>query len=132
MSQAKLAMVLTKSIVGLIAASTLLLGSQAYADGHAKSACELPQHAGTIPDGSTASEEELTAAVVKFRGFQGKLEDYRNCINKEIAVVQKSKHSKDEKKSMVTELSDLYDNSVNVETELAEQVNAAIRAFKAR
>ena len=132
MSQAKLANVLTKSIVGLIAASTLILGSQAYADGHAKSACELPEHTGTIPDGSTASKEELTAAVGKFRGFQDKLAEYRDCINGEIAVVQKSKQSDEEKASMIAELSDLYDASVTVETEWADKVNTAIRAFKAR
>lgn len=82
-----------------------------------------------IPDGNVASQDELVAAQKAIKGFQGELQEYRDCID----GMQKALNP--EAETTVNEmaaLNALYDGSVDAEDKLAEEFNLAVRAFKAR
>lgn len=74
----------------------LALGSAA----HAQATCTYPRAPGAIPDGNTASKEEMIAAKNDVNRYNTEMNGYLDCIKLEInAATPKdpSKLSKDEK-----------------------------------
>lgn len=90
--------------------------------------CTLPE-APIIPDGNVASEDELISAQSSIKAYQATLGDYRTCLETNSAALDAEAEDYQEKSSSIL---DLYNASVDAETNVAEEFSAAVRAFKAR
>lgn len=116
----------------------LAFSGQVYAEHHknsehakaGKTAMECTMGTGPIiPDGNVASEDELVAASGAMKEYQGRLQEYRICVeNLEKALDPEAEETALE----LAELRAKYDRSVDAESVIAEEFNAAVRAFKAR
>lgn len=115
---------MTKKLTPLLFASTLSL----LITGHAYAECEVPA-APIIPDGNVASEDELVAAQIAVKTFQGKLVDYRDCLlKKELAADQQA----EDYEAKTAEILALSNASVDMEEKIAEEFNQAVRSYKER
>ena len=52
----------------------------------ARAACEMPALVASIPDGQTASEEELLAAQTEVQAYIAAMDDYIACQNEEMTA----------------------------------------------
>ena len=82
-----------------------------------------------IPDGNVASEDELVAAQKAIKIYQTSLIDYRTCLDEAGAGLDPE--NEDDQK-VAADLSSRYNASVAAETQVADEFNVAVRAFKAR
>lgn len=90
-----------------------------------------------IPDGSTATEEELLGAREKLMAFLAEGEDYRGCMDEKLAALQDSHEdaSKEEQGTiakMYEALTTAYNKQVDEEQAAGDAFNKAVKAFKAR
>ena len=90
--------------------------------------CDMP--AGPIiPDGNVASEDELVAAQKAMKMFQTSLVEFRNCLHGlELALDPEADDLIEEKEALMVD----FNSSVDAEEQIAEDFNAAVRAFKTR
>jgi len=105
--------------------TTFLIGALS---GQAYGACELSE-APIIPDGNVASQDELLAAQKAMKAYQEVLLEYRTCIDGMSASIDLETEEGIAEKAVND---NLYDASVTAEESVAEQFNAAVRAFKSR
>ena len=111
-----------KSIISVF----LLIGSLSYAQ-FALSDCSYPKMNVDIPNGSTATMEEMVAAQTSYKAYNADMNAYLECLNNELALVSEDldiypdikKHS-DSK----------HDAAVDVLTKAIDEWNAAVRAYK--
>lgn len=94
----------------------------------AASNCELPA-APIIPDGNVASEDELVAAQRAMKMFQDTIIKSRECIAGKEQFIDPDAEGSDEKAAALVAQ---YNVTVDAEAKVAEEFNAAVRAFKAR
>ena len=114
------------------AALALALGSSTGMAGD----CSGPQ-APSLPDGATASMEDMLAGQKAIKAYQAANLEYMGCLEKEFtaaeaAVLESS--SEDDKKAAQTtyqEAVDAYNAAVSQEEEIAGQFNTEIREYKA-
>jgi len=85
-------------------------------------ACNLPSAPPPIPDPPV--KEELLKAQKLIKQFQGEMEVYRGCIDKDIDSGELSQGN-------LQAISNAYDYSVGMEERVAEMFNEALRAYKA-
>jgi hypothetical protein len=69
-----------KSMITGVAIATSLIGSAAFA------ACEMPSLVAAIPDGATASEQQLLAVQAEVRAYVEAMDRYIACQNGELAA----------------------------------------------
>ncbi len=80
-------------------------------------ACDYPQRA-EIPDGATASKEEMLAGQSSVKSYMAAMDEYLACIEKE-------------EKDTVAKMSDITDDErVNRETALTKKHNAAVEEME--
>lgn len=109
---------------GLLAASVLVTG-QAFADD-----CQAPQLP-TVPDGASSSLEEMVAGQQAVKAFQTDAQAFRACIDEGLAALKAAATDGDEAAAETFKANtDAYNASVSDEEKLAEDFNAAIRAYK--
>jgi len=102
-------------------------------------ACDYPA-AVDIPNGSTATKEEMIGGVNAFKAWQQALVEYRACIESEtseaIAALADSGASAAEqeqsKLALEKQLTQKHDASVDEEQILAADMNAQIKAYKSK
>lgn len=102
-------------------------------------ACDYPA-AVNIPNGATASKDEMVAGVNAFKTWQQALADYRECIKAEtaeaIAALADSGASPEEQEqsraALEKQLTQKHDASVDDEMTRAEDMNAQIKAYKSK
>lgn len=102
-------------------------------------ACDYPT-AIEIPNGATATKDEMVAGVNAFKEWQQALADYRECIKTEtndaIAALADSGASAEEqeqsKLALEKQLTQKHDASVDEEMTRAEDMNAQIKLFKSK
>jgi hypothetical protein len=110
------------------------LGSAA----HAQATCTYPQAPGAIPDGNTASKEEMIAAKNDVSRYNSQMNAYLDCIKLEInAATPKdpSKLSKDEKAKAEEQEKILTQKNNSAVDELQAVVgrfNDQLKAYKAK
>jgi hypothetical protein len=114
-------------------ASLVLLGAATQAigqeDGSAillpleAQTCNLPAAPARIAD--NASYDDLLKAKDNVATFQGQLSTYRECLDR-------SKQALDLTEGNQIALNQAHNYSVEMEERVAEQFNAAVRAYKAR
>jgi hypothetical protein len=114
---------LMKQLIFACVATMLLLSAGAL---HAE--CAFPSADGlAIPDGSTASKEELLAAIQRVKEYQATMLWFRDCLDADLAA---------EEQPPSVEAQQFYtlrfNSSITSEEEVAARLNAEIRAFKAR
>ena len=88
--------------------------------------CVMPDMP-TIPDGSTATEEELIAAVNEVRNFQELNAVFRECLD-----TQERAFGEEIPDNALRRILGQYNQSVENEETLGSQVNDAIRVFRSR
>ena len=111
-----------KSIISL----GLLIGSLGYAQ-FALSDCNYPKMNTDIPNGATATMEDMVAAQTSFKAYNTDMDAYLKCLDDELALVSEDLDIyPDIKKANNLK----YDAAVDVLTEAAEEWNQAVRAYK--
>ncbi len=91
---------------------------------------ELP----TLPDGASASYEDMIAGQGAVKEFQAANLEYMNCLEPMISEAEttaQGESATDADKAKAKELNDAYNAAVSQEEELAGKFNTAIRAYKA-
>lgn len=102
-------------------------------------ACDYPE-AVDIPNGATATKDEMVGGVNAFKAWQQALAEYRECIKAEtaeaIAALADSGASAEEqeqsKMALEKQLTQKHDASVDDEMTRAEDMNAQIKAYKSK
>ena len=111
-----------------IISTFLLIGSLTYAQ-FALSDCKYPKMNVDIPNGATATMEDMVAAQTSFKGFNSDMDAYLQCLDDELALVSEELDIyPDIKKANNLK----YDAAVDVLTKAAEEWNQAVRAYKAQ
>lgn len=96
-------------------------------------ACDYP-HRTDIPDGSTATKEEMIAGQRDIKSYMGAMEEYLSCIE---AAEQKTVAGTDEvdeaaKQQRIDMFNKKYNAAVEEMNLVAEQFNVQVRAYKER
>ncbi|OGT71090.1 MAG: hypothetical protein A3I78_07680 [Gammaproteobacteria bacterium RIFCSPLOWO2_02_FULL_56_15] len=81
----------------------------------------------TIPNGNTASEEDLVSAMKDVKSYQTKVMEYRACLD-QIAVGLTAEEDQEKQTLLVS----LHNRTVDDEQELGDLFNSSVRAFKGR
>ena len=97
-------------------------------------ACDYPAAPAELPDGNTATKEEMIAGVKAIKAYQQAMIDYRSCIEAdEVLAMQSLEEDDEEGRARQTEIAtQKYDAAVEEENKVVEEFNAQIRAYKAR
>ena len=97
-------------------------------------ACEYPSPPAGLPDGNTATKEEMIAGVKVIKAFQQAMIDYRSCIeaNEVLALQSIAEDDADGRARQKEIATQKHDASVEDESRVVEQFNIQIRAYKAR
>ncbi|HUK01629.1 MAG TPA: hypothetical protein VLW26_05065 [Steroidobacteraceae bacterium] len=109
---------------------TALAGSQAYAG------CTYPKAPEKIPDGSTATMQEMLDGQQAVKAYNGQIKEYQDCLADElkqsIAKADADKATK-EQKEQLEKMADQKINAAQDEVEaLTARFNEQIRVFKAK
>lgn len=102
------------------------------AAGHvAANDCTMPDMP-SIPDGSTATMEEMIAGQSAVKAYQADVESYRGCQDGRMQALRAAVEEGDPGAAPAfEEATAAYNESVTLEEQLAERFNQAIRAYKA-
>ena len=97
-------------------------------------ACDYPAPPKNLPDGASASKEEMLAGVKMIASYQEKMSAYLTCIEAdEIFATQSLGDDDEESKNQLKTMSNKkYNAAVDEQTRTVELFNAEIRAYKAR
>jgi uncharacterized protein YfkK (UPF0435 family) len=111
---------------------TLALISLAAA-GAVQAACIYPRAPDNVPDGSTATYEEMAAAQKKVQQFNDDINAYNTCLDMEMVSLEKS-GAYDENRLMELRAMQAKKNNAAVDEvqALADRFNEQLRIFKAR
>lgn len=102
----------------LLAPVAALMLSSVYAE------CIIPETV-PVPDGGTATEEEMLAGQKQVKQYIANLGAYRSCIEAEEAAIGEEQTDKQR-----TTYNQMYDASVDAEESIAAQFNAEVQAWK--
>lgn len=113
------------AVLGLALGSTVAFAGE----------CVQPE-APTMPDGASASMEDMLNGQKSVKTFQTTNMDYMKCLEQEFtaaepATLEGSDEEKQAAKAIYSKAVDAYNAAVSKEEEVAGQFNTAIRAYKA-
>lgn len=98
------------------AAVAMLTSLPAFAD------CTLPPAPSKIPDGATASEQEMIAAMNTLKEYNGDVSAYLKCLDYEV-----------KQNRMAASVRDAKNNSAVTELQaVADKFNQQVRVFKSK
>lgn len=122
-------MVSMNKLSRLIFATTLLVAAPLTF------ACDYPQPP-EIPEGATASKEEMVAASKAVKAYQGDMVSYRECIDAEstatVAELEIGEADEETIKNNKMAAAKKYNASVDEEELIVARFNEAVRAYKAQ
>ncbi len=96
-------------------------------------ACDYPSTPKDLPNGATATKEEMLEGVKVIAKYQEKMETYLSCIEADEVVALQAISDDDEAKAQRKVMFDKkYNAAVDEQTRTVEEFNAQIRAYKAR
>src|SRR3569833_1017528 len=84
--------------------------------------CVLPPAPSKIPDGSTASQQEMLTAMQTLKDYNGDVDTYNKCL--EFEAKQNRLSRRDEEP--------MHDTAVDTLTKNASKFNEQVRTFKAK
>jgi hypothetical protein len=106
----------------------LLIGSLGYAQ-LTLARCDYPKMNFVIPNGATATMENMVAGQTNFKSYNVDMETYLDCLDSEMSKISKGRDNYQE----IQSLSDnKYNAAVDQLGEAADQWNTAVRAYKAQ
>ena len=111
----------------------LTLGSVAHAED-----CTYPRSPDTIPDGSTATMDQMMAAKNDVSRYSTEMNAYLDCVSRQIDAAKPkegTKLSKDEKakaEGQVKILTQKHDAAVDELHAVADRFNVQVKAYKAK
>lgn len=107
-----------KRILALAAlAAACAVSLRAHAD-----QCRLPPAPSKIPDGSTASQQEMITAMETIKQYNGDVQTYLKCLDFEARQNQLAPGDQ----------TSLHNAAVSELTHVADEFNQQVRTFKAR
>ena len=97
-------------------------------------ACDYPAPPKDLPDGASASKDDMIAGVQVISAYQASMTEYLDCIEADEVVATLALDDDDEEgKAKREEMFDKkYNAAVDEQTRTVEQFNAEIRDFKAQ
>ncbi len=112
----------------------------ALAAGNANAACSYPMAPDTIPDGNTATLEEMVAAQKAVKAFDGQINAYTACLKLESdAALAKVDSAQDDPKKKAEQKEELgrvqiqkHNAAVEADEALATRFNEQLKVFKAK
>jgi len=97
----------------------------------ANAACKYPPEV-TVPDGNTATKEEMLAANAAMKEYRAKVDEYLACLDEEekplpadATEAQRQQHEQEHRVLIAK-----HNAAVDAETALADRYNEQVRAFK--
>ncbi len=102
----------------LIAAVAVIVGSPVFA------ACDIPG-AVEIPDGATATNEDMLTGQTRVKAYMAQMEEYLECLDYEEASIPEKQTP--EAKQLHTQL---HNSAVDQMESVAAMFNEQIRAYK--
>ena len=94
--------------------------------------CEYPERTG-VPDGSTATKDEMIAGQRGVKSYMAAMEAYLACIETaEQETVAGGNLDEDAKQQRIALFNKKYNAAVEAMNLIAEQFNAQVRAYKDR
>jgi hypothetical protein len=105
-------------LVGTVALACFGFALSAHAD------CPFPKAPDTIPDGKTASEAEMIAAMNAFKAYDADVQNFKKCLDEEGKKGGTMAHKAMAAKKLAAVQDDLEAK--------AKQFNEQVRIFKAR
>jgi hypothetical protein len=84
--------------------------------------CVLPPAPSKIPDGTTASQQEMLTAMATLKEYNGDVDTYTKCLEFE-AKQNRLSRSEEEK---------MHNNAVDTLQKVAAKFNEQVRTFKAK
>ena len=106
----------------------LLIWSLGYGQ-FALSDCFYPKMRVDIPNGSTATMEDMVATQKDFKAYNADMDTYLDCLDDELSKISEDLDIYPDIKKHNTSK---YDAAVDVLTKAADEWNAAVRAYKAQ
>ena len=106
----------------------LLIGSLSYTQ-FAFSECLYPKMKVDIPNGATATMEEMVAAQSGFKAYNTDMDAYLNCLDNELSKISQELEGYADIKRLSD---DRYNAAIDQLTEAAEEWNQAVRGYKAQ
>ena len=115
--------------------SIALIG--ALAVGPAYAACTYPTPPDKLPDGATASRDEMLAGKKKVTEFDAAIGAYNTCLQKEadeaIAKLAADDKDKETKKAEIQKMADQKHNAaVEADEQIAGRFNEQLKAYNAK
>ena len=106
----------------------------ALAAGQAYGACTYPAAPDALPDGNTATREEMLAGKKKVVEFDQAITAYTNCLKleHEAALAKSSELTEDQKKDMQKMVDQKHNAAVEADEALAARFNEQLKAFNAK
>ncbi|PLW83460.1 hypothetical protein CWI75_03650 [Kineobactrum sediminis] len=96
--------------------------------------CVQPE-APTLPDGASASMEEMIAGQQAVKSFQAENVEYMRCLDEAMqkarVAVEKGKGDPEANQAIYADAVDAYNEAVSIEESVAGQFNTEIREYKA-
>lgn len=96
-------------------------------------ACDYP-HRADVPDGSTATKEEMIAGQRSVKAYMGAMEAYLSCIEsaEQETVAGTDQMDEDAKQQRIEMYNKKYNAAVDEMNLVAEEFNLQVRAYKER
>ena len=117
------------------AQQSLLIVAAMLASAHALADCAFPQPPGKIPNGATASRDEMLAAAAEFRTYNEAVTAYQECLEKDTADRASSASgatAAEEIRQIKTMQRRKHNESQKVLEEKVGAFNEQLKIFKAR
>jgi predicted transglutaminase-like cysteine proteinase len=110
-----------KSPKRILALAALSVACSVSLQAHAGQ-CRLPPAPSKIPDGSTASQQEMITAMQTIKQYNNDVQTYLKCLDFEARQNQLSPGDQ----------ASLHNQAVDQLTKVADEFNAQVRTFKAK
>ena len=115
--------------------SIALIG--ALAAGNAYAACTYPNPPAKLPDGATATRDEMLAGKKLVTEFDNAIGEYNTCLQKEadeaVAKLTGEDKEKEAKKAEIQKMADQKHNAaVEADEQIATRFNEQLRAYNAK
>jgi uncharacterized protein YfkK (UPF0435 family) len=103
------------------------------AAGAAQAACIYPRAPDRVPDGKTASYEEMVAAQQAVKQFNEDINSYNACLDLEMSALEQSGQFDENRLSELRAMQAKKNNAAVDEVQaIADQFNEQLRIFKTR
>lgn len=96
------------------------------------SACDYPSKPAQMPDGKTATKEEMLVGVKLVNEYQELMKAYLACIEADEVIASQTVEDDESKKQRSQLFDKKYNAAVDEQTLVVEEFNAQIRAYKSR